>query len=597
MKKSELILEVIAKNTIKNNNEWKHEQLYRQLYNEDFYFLAYDLIKNNSGSIISGIDDKTIDGFNKNIIYELIEELKTEKYKPKPIKIIKNKKKSIGIPTIKDRLLQKVCQLILESIYEPIMSKYSHGFRPDKSCHTALNQLINSSTGIKWWIEGDIENYFNSINHNILIEILRKKINDERFLNLIRKFLNAGVMKDFISENTYSGISIGGILSPILSNIYLNEFDKYMEDYQKSFNSGKYRKANPEYTKLRYQKQQKEKLLKENPNINNKDDIINEIKTIKFKMRHLSSGNPIDKNFKRFIFVRYADDWLVGVIGSKADCEKIKLDIQNFLTNQLNLKLSDKKTKITNAKDSIRYLGYQIKKYKNTDDVIDKNKKRQISEKFGLYINIEQCRDFFLKNKMMEIKNNTFKSKGLPFLSIKDDLEIINHYNGLLRGYYNYYSLANNIYILNQFQFIFEESFIKTMAHKYKSSKYKMYRKYKKNKKIKVKYKNSKGEVKFVELYHEGFAKKRVNNKNEIDIKFNPLKYATRTSMSQRLQANKCELCGKTEGNFEIHHINKMKNIKNGKSQWEKLMIARKRKTIVVCEECHLKIHGKKKKQ
>ncbi len=598
MKKSEEILKIIAENTVKENNTWEHKQVYRQLYNEDLYLLAYDIIYKNEGSMTPGVDNETIDGFNKNLIQEIIEELKTEQYRPKPVKRIEISKKNgktrpLGISTIKDRLIQKAVQLILESIYEPIMLDCNHGFRPNKSCHTALSSLVKSSTGIKWWIEGDITSFFDNIDHNILINILRKKMKDERFLNLIRKFLNAGYIADFKYENTYSGTPQGGIISPLLANIYLNEFDKYIMETKYNFDNGKYRKANPEYTKLRFQKQKREKYLEENPDADDKNEIIKQIKELKLQMRNLPSADQMDENFKRLIYVRYADDWVIGVIGSKEDCKNLKEDIQQFLKDKLNLELSNEKTKITNAQDPIRFLGYQIKKYKNANNVVDANKKRQISEKFGLYISIEQCRDFFIKNGMLQIENGKFKSKELGFLSIKEDLEILNHYNGLIRGYYNYFSLANNIYILGQFQFIFEESFIKTMTCKYKSTKGKMFKKYKINKKITVYYKNSKGQKIPVELYHDGFKKKQINKENDIDITFNPMKYATRTKLTQRLQANKCELCGTTEEPFEVHHINKMKNIKDGKTEWEKLMIARKRKTLVVCEKCHKKIHYK----
>ena len=596
MKKSEEILNIIAKNTVKENDTWKHKQLYRQLYNEDLYMLAYDIIYNNKGSMTPGVDNKTIDSFNEDLIREIIEELRTEQYKPKPIKKFETSKNNgkmrpLGVSTIKDRLVQKAVQLILESIYEPIMLDCSHGFRPNRSCHTALNSIVKSSTGVKWWIEGDITSFFKNIDHNILISVLRKKIEDERFLNLIRKFLNAGFIDDFKYSKTYSGIPQGGILSPLLANIYLHEFDKYIMETKRSFDNGKYRKANTEYTKLRYQKQKREQYLAENPDADDRDEIIKQIKEIKLQMRNMSSADQMDGNFKRLIYVRYADDWVVGVIGSKKDCEGLKENIQQFLKAKLNLELSSEKTMITNAKDTIRFLGYQIKKYKNTDNVVDSNKKRQLSEKFGLYISIDQCRDFFMKNGMLQIKNGQFKSKELGFLSIKEDLEILNHYNGLIRGYYNYYSLANNIYILGQFQFIFEESFMKTMACKYKSTKGKMFRKYKKNGKITVYYKNSKGQVKPVELYHNGFKKKQIDKESNIDTVFNPMKYASRTKLTQRLKANKCELCGATEGPFEVHHINKMKNIKDGKTEWEKLMIARKRKTLIVCRNCHKKIH------
>ena len=174
-----------------------------------------------------GADNATIDHMSISRIEKLIISLKDESYQPIPSRRVyipkKNgKKRPLGIPTFNDKLLQEVVRMILEAIYEGSFDNNSHGFRPKRSCHTALQQIQKSFNGTRWFIEGDIKGFFDNINHNTLIDILRKRIDDERFLRLIRKFLNAGFIENWVFNKTYSGTPQGGIISPILANIYLD---------------------------------------------------------------------------------------------------------------------------------------------------------------------------------------------------------------------------------------------------------------------------------------------------------------------------------------------------------------------------------------
>lgn len=237
------------------NENYKFERLYRNLYNPDFYLLAYQNIYANEGNMTEGADGKTIDGMGMNRINGLIAQMKNHSYQPKPARRTYIKKKNgklrpLGIPSVDDKLVQEIVRMILESIYDDSFSERSHGFRPNRSCHTALKQIKCEFTAVKWFIEGDIKGFFDNIDHQIMVALLRKRIQDEYFLALVWKFLKAGYLEDWVYHKTYSGTPQGSIISPILSNIYLDEFDKYMENYKNGFDQGNGKENNPEYRLL-----------------------------------------------------------------------------------------------------------------------------------------------------------------------------------------------------------------------------------------------------------------------------------------------------------------------------------------------------------
>ena len=307
------------------NEGYYYERLYRNLYNEEFYLLAYQNIYASEGNMTAGADGKTIDGMGMDRIRKLIEKVKEHSYQPNParrtyIEKKNGKKRPLGIPSFDDKLVQEVVRLILESIYEPTFSNLSHGFRPNRSCHTALQQIQGTFTGVKWFIEGDICGFFDNIDHTVLINILRRRIHDEYFIALLWKFLKAGYVEDWTFHNTYSGTPQGSIISPIMSNIYLNELDKYMEIYMKEFECGKKRQKSKDYANweyklkyLRYEVYAKDKwatlTAEERKTANGR------IHAIRSEMLKCEYSNPQDSGYRRLFYVRYADDWLCGVIG------------------------------------------------------------------------------------------------------------------------------------------------------------------------------------------------------------------------------------------------------------------------------------------
>lgn len=331
---------------------YKFERLYRILFNEEMYYVAYQRIYAKPGNMTAGTDGETIDLMSLSRIEKLINSLKDESYQPKPSKRVHIPKKNgklrpLGVPAFNDKLLQEVVRMVLEAIYEGHFEDTSHGFRPKRSCHTALTDIQKTFSGVKWFVEGDIKGFFDNINHEILIEILKERISDDRFIRLIRKFLNAGYVENWIFHNSYSGTPQGGIISPILANIYLDKLDKFRKEYTEDFDKGKRRKRNKQAVSLEGKRHRVLKKLELVKDEKERSELIRLYKSYQKECLNYPDGDEMDENYRRFKYVRYADDFLIGIIGSKQEAMDIKEDIKNFLQEKLALELSDEKTLIT----------------------------------------------------------------------------------------------------------------------------------------------------------------------------------------------------------------------------------------------------------
>ena len=599
MKPTSEILERIEKCS-SEHKDGVFTRLYRYLLREDIYYAAYQKLYANKGATTQGIDNDTADGFSDFYVKELIQSLKDGTYKANPVRREYIPKKNgklrpLGIPSFRDKLLQEVVRMILEAIYEGSFDNNSHGFRPKRSCHTALQQIQKSFNGTRWFIEGDIKGFFDNINHNTLIDILRKRIDDERFLRLIRKFLNAGFIENWVFNKTYSGTPQGGIISPILANIYLDQLDTYMREYIQKFNKGKERADNPERVKFEYGKSRAVLKLKAVTDREERKSIVKEIKHFDKERAKIPCGVDMDANFRRLKYVRYADDFLCAVIGTKKEAEAIKQDIKKFLAEKLSLELSDEKTLITHGRKSAKFLGYEI--YIRKSVLTKRNKAGRLTRPFNnkVYLKMptQVIRKKLLDYGALEIKMHNgkefYKPKHRPYLINSDDLEILERYNAEIRGIYNFYSIANNCHSLHTFKYIMEYSMYKTYASKYRSSVVQICKKYKKDGVFTVSYKNRKGQTLKRQFYHDGFKRKKQEYGDCYDRL--PVQYFYHgTSLIDRLKANRCELCGKENVKLDMHHVRKLKDLQ-GKEDWERHMIARKRKTIALCRSCHKKVH------
>lgn len=584
-----------------NQNNYKYERLYRLLYNEEMYLVAYQNIYSNSGSMTKGTDNQTVDGMSIKRIRNIILSLKDESYQPKPARRTYIPKKNgkmrpLGIPSFEDKLLQEVVRMILEAIYEGYFEPISNGFRPNKSCHTALTHIQKTFTGVKWFIEGDIKGFFDNINHNTLIGIMRERIKDERFLRLIRKFLNAGYIDNWTFHNTFSGTPQGGIISPILANIYLDKFDKYVKEYAQKFKRGERRMRTTEYRRNEIELKNARERLKNANNDFEKEKSIATIRELEKERATIPYSDPMDCNYKRLVYVRYADDWLCGVIGSKEDCIMIKEDFKNFLYDKLQLVLSDEKTLITNAQKCAKFLSFQIRV--RNSNLTKRDKAGRLVRNYTGRIVLEVSNDIIKKHlidlgamKLVCHNGKEFwKPKAIYRLKDCDDLEILDYYNSMIRGFYNYYCIANNSSIINNYKYIMEYSMYKTYGTKYRTSVHKVIEKFRNGKDFAVKFQNSKGEQKIRTFYNQGFKRREKSLFGNEDSVPNSVKYFSSTNLIDRLKSEKCEICGKADTDIEIHHIHRLKDLQ-GKSYWEALMIAKKRKTLALCRECHKKLH------
>lgn len=592
------------------NENYKYQRLYRNLYNPQFYLLAYQRIQANPGNMTAGTDEKTIDGMGIKRINALIEKVRDFSYQPHParrtyIPKANGKMRPLGIPSFDDKLIQEVVRLILESIYEPTFSDQSHGFRMGRSCHTALKYVQKYFTGTKWFVEGDIKGCFDNVDHHVLMHILRKRIADEHFIGLLWKFLKAGYMEDWNYHNTYSGTPQGSIISPILANIYMNELDNYMQEYANRFNCGERRKINPAFKKKLDIGRGKEQRLKRNAakmSDEEKERLTAEIKELRRSLRSMPYSDQMDENYKRVFYVRYADDFLIGVIGSKADAEQIKKDVGSFIHENLHLEMSEEKTLITHGHNFAKFLGYEITVSK--DGFNKKTKtgftRRVNSGKVLLYVPHDKWLKRLLTYDALKIKYDKQHDNKEVWEPVRrscllhlDDLEILNQYNAEIRGLYNYYRLANNVSVLNNFYYVMRYSMLKTFAGKYRTRISRIIRKYRKGKDFAVEYLQKNGKVGQTLFYNKGLCRDTKVGRENPDIVARAVENYGSNSLIKRLRANKCEWCGAENVPLEMHHIRKLKDLK-GRKQWEIAMIGRKRKTMALCVSCHDKLHAGK---
>lgn len=591
------------------NPEYRFQRLYRNLYNPDFYLLAYKNIYANGGSMTPGVNGITIDGMSSQRIAKLIESLKDRSYQPNPARrtyIAKKnnpaKKRPLGIPSGDDKLVQEVIRMLLESIYEPNFSDASHGFRPQKSCHTALTKIQKTFTGAKWFVEGDIKACFDSFDHHVLIDILRKRIDDEAFISLMWKFLKAGYMEQWQYHMTYSGTPQGSGMSPILANIYLNELDRYMGEYKARFYKPT-RTANPAHrnmaSKIFYYKAKNDKVW-DDLSVEEKKECARTLRQMRSEQRKLPTHPVQETSYKAIQYVRYADDFIVGVIGSHEDAKKLKQDLTVFLKEKLGLTLSTEKTKITNTAENARFLGYDISVSRSQDIKRLKNGKRQrvYSGVVQLRMPLEKWTAKLLEYGAIRIKKDEsgkerWKTMPRGKLINRTDIEILSRYNSEIRGLYNYYAIAGNVSTLNHFSSRMKYSMLKTFGSKYRCKVRKIKERYVKNGEVTVAYKTKSGMKESV-YYHDGFRKKTEPALGQVDMLDIYKKYDKPNSLAIRLHTNKCELCGMDCDGLEMHQVRRLKDL-NGEQEWERIMLQRRRKTLAVCPSCHIEIHNSMK--
>src|SRR5712691_2198077 len=435
------------------------DDVYRQLYNPDMYLRAYAKLYKNDGAMTPGTTEETVDGMSTEKIAKIIEAIRYERWQWKPVRRIeipkrKGGKRPLGMPTWTDKMVQEVIRSILEAYYEPQFSRHSHGFRPKRGCQTALTEIQKTWTGTKWFIEGDIKGCFDNIDHHTLMHILREKIQDNRFLRLIEGALKAGYCEEWTYHPSLSGSPQGGIVSTILSNIYMDRLDRFVEETLIPEHSREEkREIHPIYGQLTNQLATARR-----------QGNLERIRVLQKELRQYPSQNPDDPVYRRLRYVRYADDFLLGFAGPMTEAKEIKDKITTFLGTELKLTLSADKTLITHAQTGkARFLGYEIG-IMHRPDKFDDQRRRVVNGKVGMYI----------PEDVIQTKRKRYLRDGTPihrpeFLN-DSEYDIIVRYQGEYRGLVNYYGLAQNLAWLNYLRYTMETSLLKTLASKNQTS-------------------------------------------------------------------------------------------------------------------------------
>jgi group II intron reverse transcriptase/maturase len=546
------------------------------------YLKAYGKIYRNEGAMTKGVTEETVDGMSLDKIDSIIKALRDGSFQWKPVRRVyipkKNgKKRPLGLPDWTDKTIQEVIRLLLNAYYEPQFSTYSHGFRPERGCHTALRES-KKWDGTTWFIEGDISQCFDKIDHTILLTILRENIHDEAFICCINELLEAGYLEDWKYHTTLSGTPQGGVLSPLLANIYLDKLDKYVE-----------RKLIPEYTRGEMRARNVEyRRLSTNAYQARKRGAAEKAKQLRQQMQKLPSRDPEDPEYRRLKYVRYADDFLLGFVGPREEAEEIKSKLDVFIRDHLKLELSNAKTLITHARtEAARFLGYEVCVLHN--DRKHTNGRRSINAQIGLRVPREvidtKCQDYVEGTKPIH----------RPEMMKDSAFTIISTYQAEYRGMVEYYRMAYTLSVrLPQLKDMMERSLTKTLAAKFQITTRQVYRKY--HATIVVNEKPYKGLRTTIErvgkkpliAYWGGITLEWKANAI-LDDKPERI-WSTRSELEERLLADTCEYCG-FKGRCEVHHVRALKDLqvkgRKPKPSWMMLMISRQRKTIVVCKTCH----------
>jgi len=557
------------------------DELYRQLFNPALYLMAYGRLYSNDGAMTPGVDGETPDGMSLARIGRVIDALRHERFRFRPARRTyipkKNgKKRPLGLPSWPDKLVGEVIRLLLEAYYEPRFSGRSHGFRPRRGCHTALAEVAEQWTGTTWFIEGDISDCFGSLDHETMIRILAEKILDNRFLRLIKQMLQAGYLEDWVWNATYSGAPQGGVVSPVLSNIYLDRLDTFAETVLiPEYTRGTRRKCNPAYRKTGWAIT-KARLRSDRA----------AVRELKQERRGQPARNPRDPGYRRLRYSRYADDHLLGFTGPRAEAEQIKARLAEFLRDELKLELNQDKTVITHGRtQAATYLGYQI-------TVQHSRSRPAVNGAIGLRV----------PATVIKAKCAPYLKRGKPAfrheLLNHDDLAIISRYGSEYRGLVQYYLLAGNVWKLSRVQWAAETSMLHTLAAKHRSTVTKMAARYK------TVIATPHGPRTCFQASIQRTGRKpltarfggiplRRQKKAALDDRL-PAPAARRKELVTRLLTGRCELC-EQKAAVQVHQVRTLADLtRPGRPQpaWAHLMAKMRRKTLVVCTVCHTAIHA-----
>jgi len=577
--------------------------LFRLLASPLLWEMAYEQIAPNKGALTPGVDPaNTLDGFSLERMQRIIAAVMDGSYRFSParrqyIPKANGKKRPLGIPTADDKLVQAAVKILLEHIYEPIFSDQSHGFRRGRSCHTALTEIRRTWHGMKWLIEVDIVGYYDNIDHDILLDLLRRRIDDERLIRLIGRMLKAGYLEDWRFYRTFSGAPQGGVISPILANVYLHELDRFMVEMKARFDRGKARRRSAHYLECSKQIQMRRRMIERRRANNNEGEVpalIEEIREWERRRLEAPSVDPFDPDFRRLRYCRYADDFVIGIIGSKEETRKVMAEVRTFLADHLKLQVSEEKSGISKASEGAKFLGYDLKTYGDgrTKRMVKGGRAvtmRVPDDRMQLHVSVDQLARFAERQRLGSLHTN--QGEARCELINNSDIAILTGYNALMRGLAEYYKLSTLWKReISRLHHLWWWSFMKTLSRKHKCSVRKTAQRLRNGDRLGLWY-EGRHNRRFMPMFRLADVRPAQTSAYVDRQPLAVMHFAGRNDIVDQLRARACQSCAAENVPMEVHHVRKMSDMK-GTTLWTQVKAARTRKRVVLCRDCHVAHHA-----
>lgn len=579
-----------------------------KICNPERLILAYELISKNRASNTKGTDTETLDSYSKDTIYSVSKSLKDHSFTFKPIRKVEISKanggiRRLGIPGSRDKVIQKVITMTLEEIYETKFLNSSHGFRSKRGIHSALRSVTRWN-GTKWFIEGDISKCFNTLDHHLLEQFLKKEIFSKPFIDLYWKAVKSHYINPVNKVEEFSNVGVpqGGVLSPILSNIYLHELDKFIQiKVEESKKSGPTSKDHSEYKKIHSKisnmRQYFLPTYRYNRTLTKEQEKERLEKILKLEKVRAKYPSKIQGSGYRVYYVRYADDFLIGINGPRRIAEELKQKVQLFLLNKLKLTFNTEKTKITRSDQGVYFLGARLKRHISRTN--DQKRRTNSLSKTGRKIRGRVSQGHLIALAPLDCLVRKLQSQGICRIrSLRkhdviprrktawtnfDLVTIVQKYNAVWRGLLKFYSFAYNRCQLNYIQYLLQHSLACTFMNKLKlNSRRQVFKKYGKTMQVQ----NDNGMPVAFKLEKSLSRIEKFSN-SIIPSGFDTFKYSLRT---QNVFNKPCKICG-TKRNVEMHHRRPLEAHKTDNTL-KGIQINLSRKQIPLCVSCHQRVHN-----
>ena len=569
--------------------------LWKVVTNTTWLMHAWEEIRSNKGSMTAGTDNTVATDITPERIQRLSVRLKTDQYRPQPVRRVyiaksNGKMRPLGIPTLEDRIVQQALCMVLEPIFEADFYDCSHGFRRNRSTHTALRDVARIFPRATWTIEGDIVGCFDNIPHGKLMNAIARRVADRKVLQLTHAFLAAGYLEQWQYHKTYSGTPQGGVLSPLLCNIFLHQLDEYMMKDLHANETQTRREQNarrsPEYYRIDNKIQWLRRKLKQSMGTV-RHALIRELNELERQMRDTPVFAKELRHRSKIGFIRYADDFLIMIQGKKHEAQAIKEEVRKKL-QETGLVLSEEKTKLTHWRYPVRFLGYQLH-----------GKPTRKGTSIGAILSIPH-------EKLKGIKEDLAMVSGYHNIP---EIDILMQMSAMFRGWCNYYRYATapqaTFSDLSRYTWWRYAHYV---ARKHRQSIAQMQRQERQAGRLGVVNRNGRNRLTFqmpvgkkaviLDLFPPRTGQIRaLATTGEWTMDLKPVKpqswqsgrsLATRMTALERAKGT-CERCGEKPVEH-VHHTVPQR----GKSFLARVMSdsAQRYTAMALCKECHLEMHG-----